>query len=44
VLPRLADLDALAVTLPWLTAETRDTVRLMESGAGPATGCDGADR
>jgi 4,5-dihydroxyphthalate decarboxylase len=29
VLPRLADLDALAVTLPWLVAETRETIRLM---------------
>lgn len=29
VLPRLTDLNALAVTLPWLVAEAQDTIRLM---------------
>lgn len=28
-LPRLTDLDALSVTLPWLVAETRETMALM---------------
>ena len=29
VMPNLIDLDALAVTLPWLVAEVEDTIALM---------------
>jgi 4,5-dihydroxyphthalate decarboxylase len=35
VLSRLADLNALAVTLPWLVAEAQDTVRLMGADYWP---------
>jgi 4,5-dihydroxyphthalate decarboxylase len=35
VLPRLTDLDALAVTLPWLVAEAQDTIRLMGADYWP---------
>jgi 4,5-dihydroxyphthalate decarboxylase len=35
VLSRLTDLNALAVTLPWLVAEAQDTVRLMGADYWP---------
>jgi 4,5-dihydroxyphthalate decarboxylase len=34
-LPRLTDLNALAVTLPWLVAEAQDTIRLMGADYWP---------